>query len=157
MKLKRFLKLCAITVTATLIIIIPFLWGFLPKYYIITDAEGESMQPTLDYKGVRLFRVTKDVQEWDIILYQDGENLVCHRLVYIDHDRGLYYPMGDNNKHGDNPITKDEILGKLVFSYSWWKFNTFFISIIVGSFVGIVIITRKILRGENYEKRSRNI
>ena len=71
MKLKRFLKLCAITVMATLIILIPFLWGVLPKYYIITDAEGESMQPTLDYKGVRLFRVTKDVQEWDIILYQD--------------------------------------------------------------------------------------
>ena len=149
MKLKRFLKLCAMTVTATLIILIPFLWGFLPKYYIITDAEGESMQPTLDYKGVRLFRVTKDVQEWDIILYQDGETLVCHRLVYIDYDRGLYYPMGDNNKHGDSPITKSQILGKLVFSCPRRTFNDLFGGIIFGSIIGLIVITQKIInRGD---------
>jgi len=147
--MNKIFKYYILTALIVLLIMIPFLWGFLPKYYIITDAEGESMQPTLDYKGVRLFRVTQDVQEWDIILYQDGENLVCHRLVYIDYDRGLYYPMGDNNKHGDSPITKNEILGKLVFSCPKRTFDDFFGGIIFGSIMGLIVITQKIInRGD---------
>ena len=68
--------------------------------------------------------------------------------MHIDHDRGLYYPMGDNNKHGDNPITKDEILGKLVFSCPRRTFNDLFGGLIFGSIIGLIVITQKIIRGD---------
>jgi len=146
MNLKRFLKLCVITVTATLIILIPFLWSFLPQYYFISTANGESMQPTLPLNGIRVYKMTKEIEVGDVILFDDGTELVGHRLLNVSY--GRYYCKGDGNAHRDFAISGEQIKGKLVFSCSRRAFNDFFGGIIEVSIVGLFLITRKITRGD---------
>gem|GEM_PF-4279311 len=47
----------------------------------------------------------------DIVLILLKDNMVAHRLVYLNHQRNYYLTKGDNNLHTDPPTTRSNILG----------------------------------------------
>jgi signal peptidase I len=88
------------------------------------EGEGISMQPTI-YAGD--FVVTHDVspdelKAGDIILYDNGEKNVMHRIVGFttaqDGDEFLIV-RGDNNPVNDPPVPESALIGKLVYELSW--------------------------------------
>ena len=144
--MKKIFKYYIITALIVLVILIPSLTVVLPRYYFVSVANGNSMYPTMTDNEICVFLISKDIKEGEIGLYNDGEDLVVHRVVHIQN--GKYYFKGDNNDYVDAPVTKDQILGVLVFHIPAWKYNALFITIIIGSCSGVVFYTRKILRGD---------
>jgi signal peptidase I len=88
------------------------------------QGEGISMQPTF-YEGD--FVVTRDVpagdlEPGDIVLFQEGEKHVMHRIVSIQPDAAgevTLITRGDNNPANDPPVPESALIGKLVYDLSW--------------------------------------
>ena len=66
-------------------------------------------------------KITKDVEEKDIISFVDNEDVITHRIVKIDEDEII--TKGDNNNATDEPINKNQVIGKVVYiGKSYGKF-----------------------------------
>ncbi|MBE6972007.1 MAG: signal peptidase I [Ruminococcaceae bacterium] len=72
-----------------------------------------SMEPALSIDDLIVVCRTQDVAMGDIVVYQDGNILVVHRIVNIDGDRVI--TRGDANNVADDPIGRDAIKGVVVF------------------------------------------
>lgn len=73
-----------------------------------------SMEPELSV-GDLLIVVSCDSYELrDVIVYQDGQTAITHRIVSIS-DNGIV-TRGDANNVDDDPITFEQIKGKVAFS-----------------------------------------
>jgi hypothetical protein len=84
------------------------------KASISRYADTGSMVPTLDDKsnGLRIVpEKIEDIHVGDIITYQDGNNLIVHRVIEIGADNdGVYFiPKGDSNNVSDKKIRFDDI------------------------------------------------
>lgn len=84
--------------------------------YTIFQVITGSMSGTIEIKDIVIVKLTDDVKESDIITYRSGENFVTHRIVKIDGDQII--TKGDANNSEDTPISKKDILGKVVFIIS---------------------------------------
>ncbi|MDH6367504.1 MULTISPECIES: signal peptidase I [Breznakia] len=73
-----------------------------------------SMQPALEKDDLIIVKDTTNVSIDDIVVYQDGYELIVHRVVSIDEDN--IYTKGDANGMVDDPITKENIKGKVICS-----------------------------------------
>ena len=88
------------------------------------QGEGVSMEPTF-YEGD--FVVTRnvpagDIEPGDIVLFQEGEKHVMHRIVSIQAEpngEALLITRGDNNPYDDPPVPHSAVIGKLVYDLSW--------------------------------------
>ena len=131
----------------TFLMVLVILMAVLPRYYLLSVASGNSMYPTTSDHEICVFRISKDIKEGEIGLYNDGEDLVVHRLVHVCN--GLYFFKGDNNDYIDAPVTKDRILGVLVLHIPVWKYNVLFLTIIIGCCIGTVFYIRKYKEGKD--------
>ena len=52
----------------------------------------------------------------DIITYKSDNAFITHRIIKMDGDSII--AKGDNNNTQDKPITKDAVLGKVVFIFN---------------------------------------
>lgn len=84
--------------------------------YTIFQVITGSMADTINVKDIVIVKLTKDVKENDIITYRNGENFVTHRIIRIEDDQII--TKGDANNTEDNPITRNDIVGKVVFIIS---------------------------------------
>lgn len=75
-----------------------------------------SMADTIQIKDIVIVKLTQDVEVNDIITYKSGEDFVTHRVIKIEDNK--ITTKGDANNSEDNPITKDEVVGKVVFIIS---------------------------------------
>lgn len=76
-----------------------------------------SMEPALPTGNVVIIREQDAYQEGDIITYINRDDVsVTHRIYKIEDDK--IFPKGDANKLCDPTITEDQIVGKVVFSFS---------------------------------------
>lgn len=83
--------------------------------YTVFEVSTGSMAKTLEIYDVILVKITKDVNENDIITFkQDGE-LITHRIMKINGDKLI--TKGDANNTEDGEITKDAIIGKVISVY----------------------------------------
>ena len=83
--------------------------------YTVFEVSTGSMAKTLEVYDVILVKITKDVNENDIVTFkQDGE-LVTHRIMEINGDKII--TKGDANNTEDEEITKDAIIGKVISVY----------------------------------------
>ena len=88
------------------------------------QGEGVSMEPTF-YEGD--FVITRDVpasdlEAGDVVLFQEGEKHVMHRIVSIEASAGgesTLITRGDNNPTDDPPVPQDALIGKLVYDLSY--------------------------------------
>ena len=78
-------------------------------FHILTG----SMEKTIMVDDYVFVKVTKDIKENDIISFKYENDIVTHRVVSIEED--TIQTKGDNNNTVDNPITEDQVIGKVVY------------------------------------------
>lgn len=84
-----------------------------------------SMEPEISKGDLIFVKETLDYTENDIIVYQDGNMLVVHRIIQINEDEII--TKGDANNVTDKPIQKTAIKGEVV---AWLPY--------VGEFVNVI-------------------
>lgn len=85
----------------------------MPFGYGISVVLSGSMEDTLSVDDLVIVQATDDYQVNDIVLYQDGNSLVIHRIIKIDGD--TFITKGDANNVADKPIKKSQIKGVMIY------------------------------------------
>lgn len=81
--------------------------------YSVFSTETGSMSPTMEKGDIVIVKIGAQVNEKDIITYKNDNAFITHRIIKIDGDSII--AKGDNNNIQDEPITKDAIIGKVIF------------------------------------------
>ena len=81
--------------------------------YSVFSTETGSMSPTMEKGDIVIIKIGDEIKENDIITYQKENVLVTHRIVNINGDTII--AKGDFNNTYDEPIKKDEVIGRTVF------------------------------------------
>ena len=123
--LKRIIKLIVNIFTyVLLIILICVIYGKLvitfgnnvyPNYfgYTFFEVASGSMKPTLEVNDVIVVKITNEnLKKGDIIAFQGESAVITHRILYIDGN--IITVKGDNNNIVDKPISRDQVIGKIV-------------------------------------------
>ncbi len=71
-----------------------------------------SMEPALSVNDLVIVKETDNIKEKDIVVFQNGNSLVIHRVVSVDGD--TITTKGDANNTADNPISKSSIKGVMI-------------------------------------------
>lgn len=80
--------------------------------YTVFEIKTGSMAKTLNIYDVIIVKITKDVNENDIITFKKDNELITHRIMEIDGEKII--TKGDANNTEDEEITKDAVIGKVV-------------------------------------------
>lgn len=80
--------------------------------YSLFEVATGSMKPTIQIGDVVIVKITKDVNENDIIVYIDGDDIITHRLVEKSEDNIV--TRGDANNSEDKPIQENMIIGQVI-------------------------------------------
>lgn len=80
--------------------------------YTFFEVATGSMKPTMEIGDVVIVKITKQVEQGDIIVYIDGENIITHRLIQINENELI--AKGDANNSEDKPIQKEMVLGEVI-------------------------------------------
>jgi len=80
-------------------------------YTVFSVATG-SMQPTLNINDIIIIKITDDVKENDIITFRENNEFITHRVIKNNNE--TFITKGDSNNTEDNPINKQNIIGKFV-------------------------------------------
>ena len=79
--------------------------------YTFFEVATGSMSGSIEVGDVVLVKITKEVQENDIIVFKENNSFITHRVVKKDGD--IITTKGDANNTEDSPITIDKVLGKV--------------------------------------------
>lgn len=80
--------------------------------YALFEIKTASMSGEMEIGDWILVKVTNDVQLNDIITFEQDGAFITHRI--IEQYKDTYVTKGDSNNAKDTPITKDQIVGKLL-------------------------------------------
>ncbi len=72
-----------------------------------------SMAETIQINDIVIVKLTNDVNVNDIITYRSKDNFVTHRV--IEKEENQIITKGDANNMEDEPITSNDVVGKVVF------------------------------------------
>lgn len=111
--------------------------------YSVFSAETGSMSPTIEKGDIVIIKIGDEIRENDIITYQKENVLITHRIAKIDGDTII--ARGDYNNTDDEPIKKENVIGKTVFiinNVEIWKkvFTDMHVLIPVGITVVLFIV-----------------
>lgn len=106
------------------VIAIIVIWGFVQlnvqkKDYInifgysVFSTETGSMSPTMEKGDIVIIKIGDEIREKDIITYKKENVFITHRIEKINEDSII--AKGDRNNTEDEPIKKDDIIGRVVF------------------------------------------
>lgn len=130
-----------------IILVIIFLYSFiqlkiLKKEYVnifgysFFRIETGSMSKAIEIDDIIIVKITKDIKKDDIITFKKENSIITHRITQIEKEKIV--TKGDANNIEDEPISKDDIIGKVVFTFKniaiWQKVITtpkVYISIII--------------------------
>ena len=108
-------------------------------YSIFSTATG-SMSPTMEKGDIVFVKIGEEAKEKDIITYKKDNAFITHRIIKIDGENII--AKGDNNNTQDEAITKEKIIGKVIFimnNVEVWK-NVFSdLSVIIPIIVTIIL------------------
>lgn len=85
----------------------------MPFGYGMSVVLSGSMEDRLSVDDLVIIKATDDYKVNDIVLFQEGNSLVIHRIIEIDGD--TVTTKGDANNVADDPINKSQIKGVLVY------------------------------------------
>ena len=85
-----------------------------------------SMEPYLKINSLILIKKSNDYKINDVITYQNDDEYVTHRIISINDEEVI--TKGDANNKEDNPITKDKIVGKLIYKFHVFGFISYLLS-----------------------------
>lgn len=80
--------------------------------YSLFEVATGSMMPTIQVGDVVIVKITEEVNENDIIVYQDEESIITHRLIKKNEERIV--TRGDANNSEDKPIEQNMIIGLVI-------------------------------------------
>jgi len=109
--------------------------------YSIFSTETGSMSPTMEKGDIVIVKIGEDAKEKDIITYKKDKSFITHRIIKIDGDSII--AKGDNNNTQDAAITKDAILGKVVFiinNVEIWKSVFSDMSVIIPIVITVILL-----------------
>jgi len=80
------------------------------------ETSGPSMLPFIRTGDKIIIRPEKKMNIGDIIVFKRDDQMVCHRVVRVFGKDGIkyYQTRGDTHFSPDEPVTADQILGKVV-------------------------------------------
>ena len=82
--------------------------------YSIFQIETGSMSGTIEIEDIILVKLGNDIlKENDIITFKQDNNFITHRIVEIDEEKII--TKGDSNSKIDDPITKNDVVGKVEY------------------------------------------
>lgn len=82
--------------------------------YSIFEVITGSMSGTIEINDYIVVKETDDINLMDVITFKDQDSIVTHRVVQIVGDKII--TRGDANNSNDISITKDKIIGKVIFT-----------------------------------------
>lgn len=85
----------------------------MPFGYGMSVVLSGSMEDRLSVDDLVIIKATDSYNVNDIVLFQDGNSLIIHRIIEIDGDTVI--TKGDANNVADEPINKSQIKGVLVY------------------------------------------
>ena len=86
----------------------------MPLGYGAAVVMSGSMEPTLSVDDMIVIRETCDYDVDDIVVFEEGNIVVVHRVIGIE--EGMYITQGDANNVADDPIYEKQIIGEVIFS-----------------------------------------
>ena len=110
--------------------------------YTVLEVITGSMANTINVEDFIIVKIGDTIYENDIIVYQDGEDLITHRLIKIDGDKLI--TKGDANNSKDVPINKSQVIGKVKYiipNAGIWKQVLTEPSVLISLLLFIIIIT----------------
>lgn len=108
--------------------------------YSAFSTETESMSPTIKKGDIIIVKLGDPIQEKDIITYKKNNAFITHRIVEIDQNSII--AKGDNNNTQDEPITQNEIIGKVILiinNVEIWKKVFSDINVIIPIIITIIL------------------
>lgn len=81
--------------------------------YTVFQVITGSMSDTINPKDIVIVKLTDDVKTNDIITFRVGDDFVTHRMIGTEGEKII--TRGDANNSQDAPISKNQIVGKVVF------------------------------------------
>lgn len=124
--------------------------------YSVFSTETGSMSPTMEKGDIVIIKIGDEIREKDIITYKKENALITHRIVDINEDTII--AKGDNNNTEDEPINKNQVIGKAIFIINnveiWKKVFTdinVLIPICVTIILFILLVSYKEKTGEENE------
>lgn len=82
--------------------------------YTFFEVKTGSMEDTLLVNDYVFVKLNEDFEENDIITFRNDEgSIVTHRIVKLYGDSIV--TKGDNNNSEDNPINRDDVIGKVIY------------------------------------------
>lgn len=89
----------------------------MPFGYGLADVLSGSMEPTFSKGTLLVVRQADDVAPGDVVVYQDGRELVVHRVVSVQDN--VVVTQGDANNVTDAPFDKSQVKGVVVGWVPW--------------------------------------
>lgn len=80
--------------------------------YTAFEVVTGSMANTINVGDIVFVKITESVSENDIIVYESDDGIITHRLISIDGEN--FIAKGDANNQEDDPIKKEQIIGKVI-------------------------------------------
>jgi signal peptidase I len=82
-----------------------------------TSTRGFSMYPLISTGDRITINAAKNLGIGDIIVFKRNDQMVCHRMVRVFEKDGMnyYQTRGDSFFNLDEPVTLDQILGKVIW------------------------------------------
>lgn len=80
--------------------------------YTALEVVTGSMSGTIEIGDLVIVELTKDVDKGDIIVYSQDDNLITHRVIETNEENII--TKGDSNNTEDKPITKENVVGKVI-------------------------------------------
>lgn len=90
--------------------------------YTFFEVLTGSMSGTLEIGDGVIVKLTREVEQEDIIVYEKDKSLITHRIVERQGEKIV--TKGDANNIQDEPITKADVVGKVIFvipNINFWK------------------------------------
>lgn len=81
--------------------------------YTLFEVATGSMGTTIQIGDIIFVKITNQVEENDIIVFNEEKSFITHRLLEINEDELI--TKGDANNSEDKPIKKEQVIGKVVY------------------------------------------
>lgn len=83
--------------------------------YTFFEVVSGSMSPTINTYDLVIVKIDEEVKENDIITFYKDNSFITHRIIKYTDDKHIL-TKGDANNTTDKDITKDMIIGKVVYT-----------------------------------------